>query len=160
MNKKKSERKFPFGKRGEWWVFLQILIFISIAASANYFTVSVALSLRIIGIILLITGGILGSTGILYLGRNLTPFPRPKDDTRLVFHGVYKIVRHPIYSGLIFGTFGWSLIIGSLIGLVLSFVLFLFFDLKSRREEAWLIERFPEYSDYRKRAKKLIPFIY
>jgi protein-S-isoprenylcysteine O-methyltransferase Ste14 len=160
MNKKKSNRKFQYGKRGEGWVILQILIFISIAVSANYLTFFVPLWLRIIGLSLLVTGGVLGSTGILYLGKNLSPFPRPKEDTRLVLHGVYKVVRHPIYSGLIFGTFGWSLIIGSLIGLVLSVILFLFFDLKSRREENWLIERFPAYNDYRKRVKKLIPLIY
>ena len=39
-------------------------------------------------------------------------------------------------------------------------LLLVFFDIKSRREEAWLVARFPAYADYRRRVRKLIPFIY
>ena len=39
-------------------------------------------------------------------------------------------------------------------------VLFVFLDLKSRREERLLIERFPEYVDYPRRVRKLVPFVY
>ncbi len=39
-------------------------------------------------------------------------------------------------------------------------VLFVFLDLKSRREARLLIERFPEYVDYRRRVRKLVPFVY
>ena len=39
-------------------------------------------------------------------------------------------------------------------------LLVVFFDIKSRREEAWLAARFPAYADYRRRVRKLIPFIY
>ncbi|NER03929.1 MAG: isoprenylcysteine carboxylmethyltransferase family protein, partial [Okeania sp. SIO3C4] len=35
-----------------------------------------------------------------------------------------------------------------------------FRDLKERREETWLSEKYPEYSDYQQRVKKLIPRIY
>jgi len=38
--------------------------------------------------------------------------------------------------------------------------LLVFFHLKSRREERWLVERYPEYADYQKRVKKIIPFIW
>jgi len=38
--------------------------------------------------------------------------------------------------------------------------LFIFFDLKSRREERWLREAYPEYGDYQKRVKKLVPWVY
>ena len=36
----------------------------------------------------------------------------------------------------------------------------MFFDIKSRREERWLMARFPAYASYRKRVRKLIPLIY
>jgi len=39
-------------------------------------------------------------------------------------------------------------------------VLFIVLDIKSRQEEAWLLERFPEYADYRQRVSKFIPGIY
>ncbi|MCC3443527.1 MAG: hypothetical protein JGK01_17500 [Microcoleus sp. PH2017_03_ELD_O_A] len=36
----------------------------------------------------------------------------------------------------------------------------IFFDIKSRREETWLSDKYPDYSEYRQRVKKLIPGIY
>ena len=48
----------------------------------------------------------------------------------------------------------------SVLGVILAVVLFIFFDRKSRREEAWLMEAYPGYADYRGRVKKLIPGIY
>jgi protein-S-isoprenylcysteine O-methyltransferase Ste14 len=69
-------------------------------------------------------------------------------------------VRHPIYTGLILGTLGWSLWRSSLLGVGLAVLLLVFFDLKSRREERWLTEAYPGYPEYRRRVRKLIPFAY
>jgi protein-S-isoprenylcysteine O-methyltransferase Ste14 len=88
--------------------------------------------------------------------RSLTPL----DDATLVQTGAYAIVRHPIYSGVVFGVLGWALVFNSLIGLALAVVVLVFFDQKSRREEAWLKEKYPDYSAYRQRVHRLIPFIY
>ena len=38
--------------------------------------------------------------------------------------------------------------------------LLVFFDVKARREEAWLVAAYPAYEDYRRRVRKLLPFIY
>jgi protein-S-isoprenylcysteine O-methyltransferase Ste14 len=38
-------------------------------------------------------------------------------------------------------------------------LLFGFFELKSRREEVWLVERYPGYVAYRERTRRLIPWI-
>jgi protein-S-isoprenylcysteine O-methyltransferase Ste14 len=40
----------------------------------------------------------------------------------------------------------------------MAVLLFAFFALKSRREEAWLEARFPEYASYRARTPRLIPW--
>jgi protein-S-isoprenylcysteine O-methyltransferase Ste14 len=48
----------------------------------------------------------------------------------------------------------------NLLGVGLAAVLFIFFDLKSRREERWLMEAYPGYAKYRQRVRKLIPFVY
>ncbi len=74
--------------------------------------------------------------------------------------GVYAIVRHPIYSGGLVLAIGWAFRTQSWLTLGYVVLLFLFFDLKSRREEEWLTQRYPEYADYRKRVRKLIPFVY
>lgn len=108
----------------------------------------------------MLAGGSLGTLGVLSLGRNLSPFPKPIEGGRLVVGGAYALVRHPIYSGLIIGSLGWSLLTDTLLGVGLALLLFVFFDLKSRREERWLAETYPQYPDYKKRVRKLIPFVY
>ncbi len=148
------------GKRGEGWFLIQLLLFALIVAAARIGTWAAPAWLRAAGALLLVVGGVFGTFGVLALGRSLSPFPKPIAGGRLVTTGVYRIVRHPIYTGLILGTLGWSLLIGSIFGLGLTVALFVFFDLKSRREEAWLTESYPEYPAYRSRTRKLIPWVY
>jgi protein-S-isoprenylcysteine O-methyltransferase Ste14 len=105
-------------------------------------------------------GGLVAFLGLLSLGRNLTPLPYPKDGGELVQSGIYRVVRHPIYSGILIGSLGWSLLHGSTLALLLTFALGLLFDRKAAREEAWLEHKHPEYREYRGRVKKLIPWIY
>jgi protein-S-isoprenylcysteine O-methyltransferase Ste14 len=115
---------------------------------------------RVVGLVLGGIGMLLALGGLFALGTNLSPLPHPKEGAPLVETGVYGVVRHPIYSGLILGAAGWALLHGSLLTLVLAGVLFVFFDIKSRREERWLARQFPAYERYRTRVRKLIPFIY
>lgn len=98
--------------------------------------------------------------GMFRLGANLTPVPYPKDQTTLVETGPYQLVRHPIYSGAIFMAFGWALWVHGWLTLCYAIILLIFFDLKVRREEAWLTEKFSGYGAYQKRVHKLIPFVY
>jgi protein-S-isoprenylcysteine O-methyltransferase Ste14 len=152
--------------RGEWYVVLQTVLFALIALGPEGIDVRPALpqTARLaalgIGFVLGGAGLFFALAGLWWLGDNLSIFPHPKDDATLVQTGVYGVVRHPIYSGLITGAVGWALINVSLITLIYAGLLFVFFDIKSRREERWLIAKFPEYVDYRQRVHKLIPFIY
>lgn len=151
---------FIMGKRGEGWVAAQLFLFVVILLSPQFDAFSFPLWLRVLGFLILCGGGILSTLGLLNLGRNLTPFPKPIAGGRLVRSGAYNLVRHPIYTGLIFGTLGWALLTDTLLGLAFVMVIFIFFDLKSRREERWLTEAYPDYPEYQKRVKKLIPWIY
>ena len=112
------------------------------------------------GGILFLAGVLLTATGAINLGKNLTPLPEPKENATLVITGAYRLVRHPIYSGISFMAFGWGLWLHSWLTTGYALLLFAFFDLKSRREERLLNEKFPEYADYQKRVRKLLPFIY
>lgn len=78
----------------------------------------------------------------------------------MVAHGAYHWVRHPIYSGIILGAFGLALLRGGWLGLLYAVILFVFFDIKSRREEQWLCEKYVDYPAYQQRVAKLIPFLY
>ena len=148
------------GKRGEVWFLLQMVLFAVIFFAPQATCFACPPWLKWVGLAILAVGGLFGTWGMLALGRNLTPFPKPIEGGELVTHGPYQFVRHPIYAGLIFGTLGWALFRANLLGLALAVLLFIFFDLKSRREERWLREAYPGYEAYQQRVKKLVPWVY
>ena len=113
-----------------------------------------------LGGVLVLCGGILALRGVLDLRENLTPFPKPLDNAQLVETGAYRLVRHPIYGGLILGALGWGLVRAAPLALLGAVALAVFFDLKSRREEIWLSECYREYPAYRDRTRRLLPWIY
>ena len=113
-----------------------------------------------LGAILFAIGAVFGVTGVRALGRRRTPYPKPIQDAPLVQSGVYRIVRHPLYSSLIFLSVGWSLFWSSWITLWVSLGLAVVLDAKSRREERWLHEKFTGYHSYRQRVRRFIPWIY
>ena len=155
-----------WGDRGEWYVVIQVILFAIIflipfvgpdfdSWPRPWTTLGVLL-----GILLGLTGMILAFAGLFRLGNNLTAVPHPKENATFVESGAYRLVRHPIYSGIIMAAFGWGFFMNNLLVLILAALLFLFFDIKTRREERWLCAKFGEYSEYQLRVRKLIPFLY
>ena len=149
------------GRRGEAWVVAQALIFICFAVAPRVGpTWPYMNTFQFVGWALAIFAILLLAWSALNLGRSLTPFPRPVPNGELVTTGAYRFVRHPIYCGVIIGALGLSLATENWPRVALTGLLFLFFDLKARREEDWLQEKYPEYAKYKSRVKKLVPWIY
>lgn len=154
------------GSRGEWWVVVQLLLFIAIAFAPRSIPLLpiwpgwLQTIVMPIGTCALLVGIVLAGGGVFSLGNSLSPFPKPRDDSEFVDRGVYRIVRHPIYSGLLFLALGWSLLQTSIVTLLLTIVLGIFFDRKSAHEESWLTQKFAAYQDYQTRVRKLIPWLY
>lgn len=151
------------GPRGEGWVALQAVLFVAVIATgiAGPFWAGPVRAIGALAGLALIAGGIaLIAGGVVALRRQLTAFPRPVDDGQLVEDGAFGLVRHPMYGGGVLFAIGWGLLMASVPTLLCGVVLALFFDLKSRREEAWLGEVFPTYAEYRRRTPRLIPWIY
>jgi protein-S-isoprenylcysteine O-methyltransferase Ste14 len=103
-------------------------------------------------VIISLLGLLLTIVAALNLGKNLTPLPCPKEGAQLIQGGLYRIVRHPIYFGVLLVALGWLLIYPYAFVLVYVIALFIFFDLKTRCEEIWLIERFPAYLEYKQKV--------
>jgi protein-S-isoprenylcysteine O-methyltransferase Ste14 len=152
--------------RGEWYVLIQFVIFGLIALGPRHLpgsdgwpapwnTIGIVL-----GLLFGFLGGLLGLAGVLSLGANITAVPHPKEDATMVQSGAYRFVRHPIYSGIILASIGFAFVTNGTLTFLYVLVLFVFFDIKSRREEKWLADKFSDYSAYQKRVRKLIPFIY
>ncbi len=94
------------------------------------------------------------------LGKGLSPFPVPKSNAKLQCCGLYRYMRHPIYTGAVLAVFGWSLWWRSWPGMLWAFAVFAFFDRKAAYEERWLLARFPEYRHYQENTAKFFPFVY
>jgi len=118
---------------------------------------AIARTLFAAGFVIVGAGLLLFIAGVLALGPSLTPFPMPKERAALREGGVYRLVRHPIYGGAILMIAGWSLTATPL-GLAMTGLVGIFFELKSRREEEWLLARYDGYEDYRRRVRwKFLP---
>jgi protein-S-isoprenylcysteine O-methyltransferase Ste14 len=166
MNTSSNRPKAPWwkGPRGEWYVVVQMILFVLILWGPRdppglSWPVSSATSF-VMGVVVMASGLALAVAAAVNLGRNLTPLPHPKDNGSLVVSGPYRLVRHPMYCSVILLAFGWAVYVEGLLTLVYALLTILFFDIKTRREEIWLIERYPEYAAYRTRVRKLIPFLY
>ena len=94
------------------------------------------------------------------LGTKLDSVSQPAAQAELVQHGVYGLIRHPLYTAVFCAAAGWSLIRGSWLALAASLALAVFFDAKARREERWLRQQFPDYNHYARRVRRFIPWIY
>ena len=154
------------GARGEWLVAIQlalmVLLFFGPVTINGWpkrpfpFPTFAAYT----GAALILTAGLVFVGAISALGRNVTPLPEPKPGATLVQTGPYRLVHHPMYCAGILLAFGWALLRQGWLTLAYAFVILAFLDVKARTEERWLLQRFPEYRDYQRRVRRLVPFVY
>ena len=93
-----------------------------------------------------------------HLGHNVTPTSMPRSNATLVMSGPYRWVRHPMYSFgfLMFAAF--ALITASWFVAASVSVAFALLALRSRLEEARLVEKFgDDYRDYQRRTGRFLP---
>jgi protein-S-isoprenylcysteine O-methyltransferase Ste14 len=83
--------------------------------------------------------------------------PEPDQSARLVEHGIYGRVRHPIYLSVILCGLGAALMHGHLVPLIIALLFIPFFTYKSMFEERWLMRVYAGYADYRRRAGRVLP---
>lgn len=109
------------------------------------------------GQVLVIAGLAVIIVASLRLGTGLTPTPVPSQRGHLVTGGLYRYVRHPIYTGVLLIVVGLTVRSGSVVTLAVSVVTVVFFDGKARWEEAQLSERYDGYADYAARTPRFVP---
>jgi protein-S-isoprenylcysteine O-methyltransferase Ste14 len=154
------------GPRGEGWVAIQAVLFAAIGVAGTvvpgHLTGPAATLAVVAGWIHVAAGSTLVVAALagLQAGDALTAVPRPRDTARLIESGPYRLVRHPIYGGLVLAAAGWAVMRASLPALLGAAILLVFFDLKRRREEAWLRDRFPGYAAYSAKTRRMIPWLF
>ena len=104
-----------------------------------------------------VAGAAIMVVAALNLGRSVTPLPTPVPRGALRTGGLYRFVRHPIYSGLLLLLFGSAAGSASLVRLALAGALLALLTRKARWEEEMLRRRYPGYDDYARRTPRFVP---
>jgi protein-S-isoprenylcysteine O-methyltransferase Ste14 len=115
---------------------------------------------RLAGLALTVLGIGFAIWARLTLGSNWGMPMTLREKPELVTAGPYAMVRHPIYTGIIFGLLGSALTVGVL-WLAVFLLGLVYFTLSAQREERDMQAHFPDaYPPYRARTKMLIPFVF
>ena len=107
----------------------------------------------LVGFLIIIIALIILLVAIKDLGRNLSPFPRPINNSNLITTGIYRFIRHPMYYSLIFISFGVFITKLSIYYLFLSITLALIIKFKIALEEQYLKNKFKNYLLYKNEVK-------
>ena len=144
-------------KKDYYLVGLQILIFILFYFDLELIDLDLPSWLNTIALIVSVIGFIICIVAVLQLNENLSPFPTPKNGSQLITNGLYRLARHPIYSGIIIAFTGFSIYSESLFRMLITLILIVLFNYKSIYEEQLLLKRFPEYDNYRNKTGRFFP---
>lgn len=163
----KSGEKDKKGKDHSTLNFLWIAIPFSIAGAAissdyTEFPISDEVWILYLGIFFILAGITVRFIIIRSLGKYFTVDVTIRQDHKIMKQGFYRYVRHPSYAFSLLTSLGLGLYLNNWLSLIFAIVPpFIAFSYRIRIEEKALIEEFgEEYLGYRRKTKKLIPFIY
>jgi protein-S-isoprenylcysteine O-methyltransferase Ste14 len=150
--------------KGWVYVLVQFLLFFiiiySVRLESKYGLGDHSKAAAYAGLIIAITGALLLIASFINFGQRITANPVPLERYKLKTTGLYAIVRHPIYFSLLVMFIGIVIHLNAYVSLFWIVILFLFFVKKSKMEEEFLLQKFPEYREYQSKTKRLIPFIF
>ena len=138
------------------YVGIQFLLFAIYFLAEPYFSAQFE-KLRF-GLWLSVFGAMIVLISIIQLNKSLSPFPSPIEGGSLITSGLYSIVRHPIYLGLLLFFLGYSIYSGSIFRIAITFLLAVLFHYKASYEETQLLDKYPDYINYSSKTSKIFPF--
>jgi protein-S-isoprenylcysteine O-methyltransferase Ste14 len=115
---------------------------------------------RVCGTIVSTIGLIIYLLSHVYLRRNWSLSASIKEAHQLVTGGIYRFVRHPMYSSMIMIVLGSGLLVDNYLIMLSTSLVGITCHIRATREESLLAEEFPEYREYSKKTKMFIPWIY
>ena len=142
-------------EKGKKLVFLQFALIIVLALFPDNNKVDPRLS--IVGTVMLAIGLAVLFAGFMGLGKSLTANPVPNQDGVLVTKGIYSIVRHPIYLGLLSITLGLVVSSGVWAQIIVWIALAVLLVYKMRWEEVLLTAKYKGYAQYMTKVPAVIP---
>lgn len=118
-------------------------------------------TVRWLGVVLVAAGGAPRLWPVFVLGRRFSGLVAIQPGHTLVTTGIYGVIRHPSYLGLLVGSLGWALAFRSWPGVLLTALMVVPIIARIRAEERLLRSQFgAEYDAYRSRTSRLMPGVY
>ena len=114
-------------------------------------------ALRVATVLGVVAGVVIMLAAGTALGRGLTAVPLPNRHAVLRTGGLYRAVRHPIYTGLLLMMGSFTVASGSVLRVVVFVALLVLLTVKARWEEARLARRFAAYPAYAARTPRFVP---
>jgi protein-S-isoprenylcysteine O-methyltransferase Ste14 len=118
-------------------------------------------AVRCLGLVTFLIGSVIRLLAVYALGNRFSALVAVQPNHRLKTDGLYRLVRHPSYSGALLAMAGWALVFRSGFGLVLVALVVPIVVVRIRDEERFLASEFgDEYARYRRRTWRLLPWVY
>lgn len=146
-------------RRGVAWTlvaiqFALLALLIAIPVGELY---SVGPGITVVSMVLVGVGIVIGMIAGARLGGSLTPSPIPRAASELTTSGIYRFVRHPMYSALLLVALGLAIRGASLLHALVLAGLIILLQVKARAEEAMLLKKFQGYASYAARVGRFVP---
>jgi protein-S-isoprenylcysteine O-methyltransferase Ste14 len=152
---------FALHKHGFYRFFAFEFFLILILVNSTFWFYHPLSFFQIISWLLLVVALVLFSYGFDSLRRHGKPISNIETTTSLVTSGIYKYIRHPLYSSLLFFSAGCFFKNASLLATSLFFVVIVFFYATARTEEKENLIKFGnDYAVYIKGTEMFIPFVF
>jgi protein-S-isoprenylcysteine O-methyltransferase Ste14 len=152
-------------ERARYWLVLVIGYFLVIKSSVlpspfHWLVIPHTTSSAWAGAFLCVSGLVFAIWARVILGKNWSGVITLKEGHELVKRGPYRVVRHPIYTGILAMFAGTAIATGYFGGFLGVLLVFVSFWLKLKREEDLMLKHFPdEYAVYQRSVKRIIPFL-
>ncbi len=153
--------------RGNRWVLGALAVIAVLMAYFSAYTDRIGFwtldgdTMRWVGVVLCAAGGVLRIVPVYVLGRRFSGLVAIQAEHTLETRGVYGVIRHPSYLGLLVSSLGWVLAFRSGVGVVLTAALLVPLVARIRSEERLLRQHFgAQYDAYRARTWRLVPWIF
>ena len=117
-------------------------------------------AVRTVGLVLSLLGLLVMLAAFRSLGGAIQIAPEPRANAQLVTGGIYRWLRHPIYTAIVLVVVGLSLRKPTWLVAIAAVIVIIFLVIKSRYEETLLIARYPEYSAYRQHTTGVLPWFH
>lgn len=159
-NSSKGEAK---GNRGEKVVLAATILglLITFGVGNRLLAALISFFISCAAFLMLISGFAIFGNAIWETKDYLSILLTPSANNKVVTSGVYQLVRHPMYCGVIMMAFGWSILQKQIFKIVLSMVLFIVLNFAAEKEEEYMERKHPSaYEIYASSKRAIIPFLY